>query len=189
MLTPDYVSGLFDGEGMASLIYTKRRAWKSDPSKQTLGFRFVVGISNTNEEILPLLRDQFGGDISVSTKAKKQHHKDVYSWKIGGAELQRQFLLTVQPTSIIKRRQIELGLRYLETSVEPGKRVSPGAWNERLAIFAELREVNRRGTGIEPRNTIPAAPTEGWNPKRRGYGDEELAEMMTHVRAGLNHSL
>ena len=184
MLSPEYIAGLFDGEGCVSLCYSKIRPWKKNPSKMVLGFKFVIGLCNTFGPVLYRLQEQFGGDISTSFHGNKVRNlKPVYAWKITGTEAQRKFLLTIEPFSIIKLRQVELGLSYLETKVGSGKRLTPDAWNRRIELFKEFREANMRGTGRMPANDIPAVPADGWNPKKRSYSDIELAEMMTHVRA------
>lgn len=167
-----------------SLIYCKIRPWKRDTSKHVLGFRFVILIANTYKDIIERLQAQFGGDISSGKRETSRGHKPIWSWRLVATQEQKLFLNAICPHSIIKHRQVALGLRYLETKVATGRRLSPEIWQERLAIFDELRGVNRRGIATLPKHHPPAEPSEGWKPKKRGYSDAELSEMMSHTRAG-----
>jgi hypothetical protein len=184
-ISPQYVAGFFDGEGTVSLIFTKRRPWKRDPEKHVLGFRFVVGIANTDRPILKCLQTQFGGDLNLSKRENpNRRHKPVYAWKIVGADRQRTFLQTIAPFCVVKARHIAAGLEYLMTVTTPGQRLDPDAWEVRLRVYAELRQLNQRGAEKEPRHTLPGSPSLGWNPKHRSYSETEIAEMMKIVRAG-----
>jgi hypothetical protein len=113
-------------------VFSKRRAWKRDPTRHVLGFRFVVGIANTDRTILERLQAQFGGDLNLSTRGNpNRSHRPVYAWKIVGADRQRIFPTTFAPFSIVKARQIAAGLEYLATVVNPGQRLNQEAWDVR----------------------------------------------------------
>ncbi|HEY6022039.1 MAG TPA: hypothetical protein VIY48_19880 [Candidatus Paceibacterota bacterium] len=183
MLSPEYVAGLFDGEGTVSIVYSKIRRWKRDPSKYVYGFKIVAGLSSTFHPVLDLLKQQFSGDINISSPRKESNHKAVGAWKITGHQRIQDFLKTIEPHCIIKKRQVGLGLAYLDTGGKSGQRITPELWQRRIDVFNELRGLNRRGTLRPLPNSIPANPATGWNPKRRNYSDEELAEMMNHVRS------
>ena len=183
MLDPAYIAGFFDGEGNASLIYSKVRKQKRDPDKYIYAFKFTLAIANTFLPVLESLKEQFGGDISDNRTTRKPHHKKVFSWKLAGADGQLVFLKTISPFVIVKARQVELSLLYLDTAVAPGQRIPTEAWTRRIEIFQELRRVNMRGIEKPPLNHIPDRPSLGWNPKHREYGDGELARMMEDVRA------
>jgi LAGLIDADG DNA endonuclease family protein len=143
MLSPQYVAGLFDGEGMVSLCLCNRRPWKSDPSKRTFQLKFVVGISNTHKPIIELLKRQFNGDISCSNRNSR--HKAVWAWKVTGRDTQLKFLTYIRNFVIIKSRQVDLGIQYAKTIGDIGQRTSQADWSLRLAIYNELRSLNRMG--------------------------------------------
>lgn len=191
MLAPEYVAGFFDGEGCCSLIYSKRRPWKSDPTKTQVGFRFMCGISNTHRGVLEMLHKQYGGNLTPYDSASKRfvhdHYKKVWDWRLTSSNEQRRFLAEICPLSVIKKRQIELALSYLDTVGMPGHRVSRDAWTRRLEIFEEMRLLNRRGKEKSPTHTPPLAPPDGWNPRSRRYSEQELKVMMDHVRSGRRH--
>lgn len=178
MLSPDYVAGLFDGEGMISIIYTKIRPWLSDPERHTLAFRMVVGVANTHLGVLRLLQAQFSGDITVNARPSKKH-KPIGYWKVTSTVPQRRFLETIQPAVVIKSERVVLGLRYLATKVHQGGRLTTAQWNERLAIFSELRKLNRRGPAIANVD-VSDAPFNHSDVRR--YSDLELFEMIERGR-------
>ena len=182
MLDPAYIAGFFDGEGTVSLIYTKRRAWRSDSNKHVFGFKFVVGIANTHLPILEKFQKQFFGDICKNFTPRKKTHKQVFAWKICSADRQHHFLRTISPFVVVRKRQVELGLAYLDTSVSPGHRLSNEAWTKRIEIFQELRKFNQRGSEKALLHDVPPEPSLKWNPKFRQYSNNELAQMMNKNR-------
>lgn len=183
MLSPEYVAGFFDGEGVVSITFSKVRAWKRDPSRSVLAFVLRVGVCNTNRSILEALRTQYGGDINSNATKRKPHHKVVWAWKISGVRKQREFLCDILPYAVVKAAQIGIGLEYLDTCVLPGQRLQPEAWDTRIKLIARLRALNQRGIYKPTKNAIPNDQPQGWNPAKRNYSVEEIAEMMAHARA------
>lgn len=184
MISPQYWAGLFDGEGMVSLCYCNVRKWKTDQTKSVQTFKFVVGVSNTHLPIIDELHRAFAGDVNASNRSggsrHKPHHKTVWAWKIAGRERQMAFLSTIQPFAVIKKEQIELGLEYVSTMVDPGQRLSQGAWEKRLSIYTRLRELNRMGF---ERQIIKPRPIASVRPNPRDiYSPEELATKMNRAR-------
>lgn len=182
MISPQYFAGFFDGEGCASLIYCRRRAWKTDPSKSTFGFRLILTVSNTDRGILDEFQRAFGGDICLGNPRKRSPgHKPIFVWRLGGASAQIAMVSALLPHSIVKRRQLELAAAYLATAVEPGRRVAQAAWDERKRIFAEFRDLNRRGEPRAPKHSIPELAPLGLRP-RQFYSKEELLALMERAR-------
>jgi len=186
MLPPEYVAGLFDGEGMVSLVYVAGRKWKSDPTKNIGALKFVVGMSNTFKPVLEQVQAAFGGDLNINNAVKKQpHHKQVWAWKITGRDKAIRFLLTIQPHVIIKAEQVTLGLSYLETVGTLGQRISQDNWDKRVSIFQKLREANRKGyerVSLE----LPLKVREGLKPKSF-YSSIELEAKMQKMRDTIAH--
>lgn len=167
MLSPEYVAGLFDGEGFVSIIYCKRRKWKSDETKHIVSFRIIVGIANTFQPVLIQVQRQFGGDIHLNTKGRTSFHKDVLCWKLTGAQGQINFLNTIAPYAIIKNEQISTGLSFLGTVGTPGQRIDQNRWDKRLQCAAKMKELNRRGLPKPDTHKHPPTPPMGWNPSYR----------------------
>jgi hypothetical protein len=67
-----YIAGIIDGEGTITL----------SRSSKTSKFRHpIISVSNTDMNILNLLKNSVGGSISKH-KTYKKHHKQSWSWKI-----------------------------------------------------------------------------------------------------------
>jgi len=102
-LSPQYLAGLFDGEGCVSLTV-------SGKSRRVI---VRVSIVNTDENILNLLKNQLGG---MMASRQNPDHPD---WKMfrsitWGNNTAEHFLKLIEPYSIIKSRQIKLALEFLE---------------------------------------------------------------------------
>jgi hypothetical protein len=144
MLSPQYLAGFFDGEGMVSICYVRKRIWKSDPTKKTFGFRAVVGIANTHKPILELIKQEFGGDMYLN-KRTNPNWQPVWAWKLTGKNAQIKFLQFIEPFVVVKRQPVLLGLQYLSTVGKIGSRTSQDDWDTRIAIHDQLRKLNRPG--------------------------------------------
>lgn len=182
MLTPEYVAGLFDGEGTVSIAYCKRRRWKTNPEKLVCGFRLVTHISNTHRKVLEMVGETIGGEVYGSSQKTKEHHKQVWVWRAQGRDLLLQFLLFVQPHCVIKARQVSIGLDYVTTIGLKGSRVSPQHFELRKRCYEELRALNERGQKKQPAHALPSIAPERFKP-RRFYTEEELHRRMTEMRA------
>lgn len=159
LFSNQYAAGFFDGEGCVSITYSKRRPWKSDPSKRILCFRMVVLIANTDRGIVELFRSRFGGSIDSSNAGHPDYHKTCFSWKLTGAELQLSFLRAIRPFTLVKGPRIDIGMDYLKTvGSGPGKRISQENWNLRIDCYNRLRVLNKRGNDkvhLQPPPDIP----------------------------------
>lgn len=113
-----YVAGLFDGEGTFTMSSLKRKGLPD----------YVFGeiyITNTNQEIMSWLKDNFGGSIRVSRYGEKGW-KDCYKWFLS-QKGRRQFIEQIIPFLIIKKKQASLLLE--------------------LFTLMELQKASKRGTG------------------------------------------
>jgi hypothetical protein len=182
MLSPIYAAGFFDGEGCISLMYCRRRAWKSDPSKVMYGFRLAVLVANTDREILDVLSARWGGHVTIGNPRRGTTHKAVHSWRLNGAETQQRFLAEIRPYARVKAKQIDLALDYLRTSGTLGQRVSQKDWDVRIACYEALATLNRRGSQQRPLREVPSEPALGLKPARF-YSAETLATNMRKMRS------
>lgn len=149
-----------------------------------MGFRLVTVVSNTDELPLDLLKERYGGDIQLSNKNRKSTHKPVHTWRLSNRDLMRTFFAEIMPHSIVKRHQIEIGLRYLDTVADAGKRIGSDAWNIRLECYQAMQLLNKRGDGLGHNSIVPNSPSLGWDPKHRNLTKEQLNAMAAHMRAG-----
>ncbi len=93
MVDNKYWAGFFDGEGYVTI--------------NKVG-GVVVGISQKRAEVLGLMIEQFGGTIS------NNHGPETSAWRTGQADEVKNFLSMIYPHSIVKREEIEIGLKAAE---------------------------------------------------------------------------
>ena len=92
-----YFAGLFDAKGYVSLC----------PNGS-----FPIGIEISNEEILSLFKDTFGGSIYIR---KRKDRKKTWSWKINSISDQAiYFIDSISQYSIIKKHQLIRLREYLD---------------------------------------------------------------------------
>jgi hypothetical protein len=107
-LAPQYVAGLFDGEGcISSRMYFLKSKYVNHPR-----IRLDATISNTNREILELIRDKYGGAVSTKGLGK---NANCYHWRINGKDNMKRFLEDIYPYVFIKKEQIALAFEFIES--------------------------------------------------------------------------
>ena len=147
-----WMAGFLDGEGSISLRSEIR------PNGQLI-FRRRVCVVNTNEPVLQVFKDNFGGSLRARTYMKRYsftaRHKIVYEWSLHGTKAD-QFISAILPHLRLKKRHAELWLEFSETvdhkltgNFGGGLRNwNPSVLDRRQALIVELRALNRRGVAI-----------------------------------------
>lgn len=130
-----YIAGITDGEGCINL-YGSRSAYNYAPR---------VSITNSSVELMELLKEEFGGSVTVMRDGTHPDHpRKTYSWYLGYRNV-GPFLYQIYPYLLIKKRQARLVLMYLKTIPEGNTRaceVSPKTAAIRQKIYAEIKELN-----------------------------------------------
>src|SRR5439155_17960846 len=70
-----------------------------------------------------------------------------WRWSLQAAGPAAELLQRLRPFSILKTRQIELALRFLETIGRPGKRLTASVRRRRMAIARHVAGLNGCGNG------------------------------------------
>jgi hypothetical protein len=102
-------------------------------------FSFEMTVSNTARSLIDWLRANFGGTEKLTGKSVRQGCPDQWAWVVRG-EKARPHLLGIRPYLVIKQRQADLAIKFLDlVASEPDaeKRVEPA---ER--IKAEISALN-----------------------------------------------
>src|SRR3990167_9987731 len=94
-----YIAGFFDGEGCI-LIKHANQGGNS--------YYVIAHITNTNELILGMVKNLFGGNIRVQEKGR---NKKVFSWSISTSEAV-DFLKTIEPFLNEKQEQALLAIYF-----------------------------------------------------------------------------
>jgi hypothetical protein len=100
-LSPRYCAGFFDGEGCINITCGGR-------NHQTA---LRVMVVNTDEAILKMFLDSFGGGIYKRSRGHKTHWKPFIVWKATGHKA-AAFLSYIQDYVIVKERQLDLALEF-----------------------------------------------------------------------------
>lgn len=88
-----------------------------------------------------------GGTVRMYREARTNRHADMYDWRIHGRAA-LAFLQDVRPYLVVKARHADVGIAYGATLglVYRGPRpMDPGVCDHRIALFDELRALNRKG--------------------------------------------
>jgi len=130
-----YMAGILDGEGHFSIIWHK-------PHDRYHG---IVGVMNTNLDLLEWIHNVFGGSIYRRiTPTDKSHWKDRYEWRAGNKTL--DFILPpIAPFLIIKKRHAEIMIEFRSTFGLVGGRgnlVTPTVYAKRKRLRENLLILN-----------------------------------------------
>lgn len=105
----EYWAGLFDGEGCIRIC----RGWSRHKRPR---YTLSVKLANTNQKVIILLKEAFGGSW-YKVKKMKPHHQDAWEWILNakGAEV---FLRIIKHLLIIKKEEAEVALIFKEKQRE-----------------------------------------------------------------------
>jgi len=98
-----YISGFFDAEGTIGAYEDKHNS-----------LYLRTSISNTYPSILIGMKKVFGGNVTLHIKSNLNRRQS-WIWRIGDIDDMKFFLTKILSYSIVKKPQIELGLKFLET--------------------------------------------------------------------------
>ena len=100
-----YIAGFFDGEGCVTIV--RRRP------KPTASYWLLVGLTNTDLQILLWIQSIVGGKICNKTRRSIKHAPG-FELRITRKQEMYNFLIYIQPFVRIKKRQVETALAFLE---------------------------------------------------------------------------
>lgn len=128
MPSNEYWAGLFDGEGCVSI---------------SNGGRVQVSVTQKNPEVLQILQKEFGGHIYLKSSKVLD---PISHWKTCGKEDSFNFLSAIYPYSIIKKNEIEIGIRALglvrERNIFDGcTPLTDSELDERLGLRIEMQNL------------------------------------------------
>ncbi len=101
-----YIAGFFDAEGSIGAY--------EDNIYNKISLRVII--NNTYPYILIKIKGAFGGNVHKNPKLENIKRRQIWSWKTEAKDDVKFFLNKIFPYSIVKKPQIELGLKFLETN-------------------------------------------------------------------------
>lgn len=104
-VSPEYWAGLFDGEGCVYIAKGKRTATRRGQ------YQLCVEVRMTSDEPIYLLKEEFGGTVTLQPAKPNLNKRGTFSWKARSL-VGRQFLETIRPYTMIKSSQIDAALDF-----------------------------------------------------------------------------
>jgi hypothetical protein len=135
---PSYIAGIIDGEGCITIKLSRKN------SKRAPCYTSDVAVSMSNEEVIKLLHQRYGGTYWVRT-FPNEDWRAMYCWAIGNQGCQR-VLEEVLPFLIVKKKQAEFCLK-LCAEKQSGRSV-PLTEEEiayRTSLYLSCKDLNKRG--------------------------------------------
>lgn len=144
-MTPEYIAGLFDGEGCVSLFLRHEDRGKYRYQRWVLDVRIAM---TNGDEPLHLIHARYGGGIHTESIGRTPSHKPKTQWWLRESAA-FSFLFDMQPHCMVKRREIELALEYLR--VRYGRVVPDDAQEIYARIAVKMRRDKPLNTGFPNR--------------------------------------
>lgn len=135
-----YIAGFLDGEGTIGISKNTPQNPK-DPHK-TPRYELQVAVVNTCLDPLLLCQKRFGGGIY--TRKHLPRHKLTYHWTVA-QKASVTLIKAVLPYLIIKKRQAELALKFMEAKTNVlgwRKRVPDEELALRESYYWQMRQLN-----------------------------------------------
>jgi hypothetical protein len=132
-MTPEYLAGLFDGEGC---IDVQRCYPKAGRNRLYVRPRVRMCMADSARPMMQMLRDKFGGHL-CSRKAGKRNQQDSWSLEWLNGDDMRCLLNLILPHLILKAEQARLVLWWLDNG--SGRHTTAGyiGMEQARAAFAE----------------------------------------------------
>jgi LAGLIDADG endonuclease len=142
-MTPDYLAGLFDGEGCidVQVMYPQAPTAKG---RLYVRPRVRLCMADSARPLMELIHHVFGGHI-VSRKSTMKNQQSSWSLEWLSNDAIRELLLTILPHLILKREQAKLALWWLDTASGRQSKQSefPGMEKARHAFKNEMQAMKR----------------------------------------------
>lgn len=142
-----WLAGFFDGEG-----------WITINNLNHIPNSLVIGIGNTNEYIIKLIRKWFKGNIRY--RILKGISKNCWFFEAHNKNAVT-FLETIYPYLFIKKEQAYIGLEYSKLIGKSGKRMSLENLKLRKNLLEQLHILNKMGkSDLELKNKFKTERTD-----------------------------
>jgi LAGLIDADG-like domain len=143
-MDPSYIAGLFDGDGTIMI------------SQIPNGFQLKVELTQCNKKFLEDINVGFANTGKLYEDKREHKYLNENAWKLRFVgEATTSILNIMKSYSIIKYKQAELGIKYLEYQGQLNK------YNERQAMYNDMKELNKHKSYIKPYDRINNAYISG----------------------------
>lgn len=128
-----YTAGMLDGEGSIMLIKTGK-----DANRPNSGYyvHLTVKIVNTNREVIDWINQRWeSSEKAIYTRKPRGNFRQMYGWQINGKNAYN-FILDVYPYLIIKKKQADIAIAFIEEGDAWLKQYNRKAWSKRRIPIA-----------------------------------------------------
>ena len=135
-----YLAGIIDGEGCIGI----NRNHNHTQRHRTPRYSIDVVVTNTSADLMLKLQEWFPASLRLRRK-EREYWRECWRWVISGGKA-RKLLEFVLPYLIVKQKQAELALLYLD-SVTPynnrGHKAMPAEeWQKRERFYQWMKQLN-----------------------------------------------
>lgn len=138
-----YVAGFLDGEACVTLMTRKRNDVVDDVWAE---IQACQSTSKRAWEVFTKIKESFGGHLREYNPS--DNRKPFLRWCISSQKASSLAKL-ILPYSVIKKRHLEIIIRYQELRRKHNKKRSlpftEKEWQERRSLLKEIRRLNKRG--------------------------------------------
>lgn len=138
-----YLAGILDGEGWIG-VARRKRTWATEPDREYY-LRPACSIGQAKRELL----DYIVGLVGAGSFRKRKGDRIFYELKFDTSTL-RWLLPEVMPYLVLKRRQAELVLSFIEDCKYQGRKLTTEDLARREAIRVELEILNTKPASRKP---------------------------------------
>ena len=153
-----YLAGIIDGEGTVT-IHCHRQY-----NRPTSQLRPRLIVSNTDQRMLKEIQHRHGGTVIPNSRKRRPGYKDVFLWRVAGANDLLFLLERVRPFLIIKARVADIMIGYLKSRLATRKDAamvgitSPAYTPYEVDAYERIRDLNNRGMTKKPNSTTRPYP-------------------------------
>lgn len=141
-----YLAGIIDSEGTIKI------------TKQGRYHQMGLIVSNTSEELIDYLRENYGGRTSGPYKSKIEGNRDIFIWQCNGKDAIK-LIKKIEPYLIVKQKQAELAIGAYKNAFKHSYRggntsntVPKRIIDKREHYYQEMKKLNMRGKQPEENN-------------------------------------
>jgi nitrogen regulatory protein PII len=143
-----YLAALIDGEGTLTIAKNIFHYESEYRKRGYTTYRPMLAIANTSQELLEVARDMIGAGkvYPPAGKKRKASHKGTYRYILYTYEYLLPLLIEIKDYLIVKKRQCELLIEFIESRLQKGnKGVGVGYSEREIEIYEEVKRLNRKG--------------------------------------------
>lgn len=133
-----YLAGIIDGEGTVRIHRIKAS------SRLPRGYYCAeISIGSTTKELIDFIHENFYGGAVTYKKPQRVGWKESWEWRVYKNEYTTRILQKTQPFLVVKIKQCELALKFLDYYSNKPSRLTDGDVAVFEEMYDEMSQLNR----------------------------------------------